>query len=129
MFFDTLIIGAGLSGAVLAERLAAAGKKVLVVERRRTAGDIRQLQLAKGAIRAGMKILLEKADISEEEVSHIYLAGAFGSYIKGFGTPVYNPDQEIDPMIPSDENTYLAASIKVLSWRVVSSNVDLDQTK
>ena len=49
--------------------------------------------------------------------------------IKGFGTPVYNPDQEIDPMIPSDENTYLAASIKVLSWRVVSSNVDLDQTK
>ena len=49
--------------------------------------------------------------------------------IKGFGTPVYNPDQEIDPMIPSDENTYLAASIKVLSWRVVSSTVDLDQTK
>lgn len=49
--------------------------------------------------------------------------------IKGFGTPVYNPDQKIDPMIPSDENTYLAASIKVLSWRVVSSNVDLDQTK
>ena len=49
--------------------------------------------------------------------------------IKGFGTPVYNPDQEIDPMIPSDENTYLAASIKVLSWRVVSSTVDLDSTK
>lgn len=47
-----------------------------------TAGDIRQLQLAKGAIRAGMEILLEKAEISEEEVSHIYLAGAFGSYIK-----------------------------------------------
>lgn len=38
MFFDTLIIGAGFSGAVLAERLAAAGKKVLVVERRRTIG-------------------------------------------------------------------------------------------
>ena len=49
--------------------------------------------------------------------------------IKGFGTPVYDPKKEIDPMIPSDENTYLAASIKVLSWRVVSSNVDLDQTK
>lgn len=49
--------------------------------------------------------------------------------IKGFGTPVYNPDKVIDPMIPSDENTYLAASIKVLSWRVVSSKVDLDSTK
>ena len=49
--------------------------------------------------------------------------------IKGFGTPVYDPKKEIDPMIPSDENTYLAASIKVLSWRVVSSKVNLDQTK
>lgn len=49
--------------------------------------------------------------------------------IKGFGTPVYDPKKEIDPMIPSDENTYLAASVKVLSWRVVSSKVDLDQTK
>lgn len=49
--------------------------------------------------------------------------------IKGFGTPVYDPKKEIDPMIPSHENTYLAASVKVLSWRVVSSKVDLDQTK
>lgn len=49
--------------------------------------------------------------------------------IKGFGTPVYDPDKVIDPMIPSDDNTYLAASVKVLSWRVVSSKVDLDQTK
>lgn len=76
-------------------------------------------------------------------IKHLGDAGKLGEYgivrnhsyqvtiqnIKGFGTPVYNPDQEIDPMIPSDENTYLAASIKVLSWRVVSSNVDLDQTK
>lgn len=49
--------------------------------------------------------------------------------IKGFGTPVYDPTKVIDPMIPSNDNTYLAASIKVLSWRVVSSKVDLDQTK
>ena len=76
-------------------------------------------------------------------IKHLGDAGRLGEYgivrnhsyqvtiqnIKGFGTPVYNPDQKIDPMIPSDENTYLAASIKVLSWRVVSSNVDLDQTK
>ena len=76
-------------------------------------------------------------------IKHLGDAGKLGEYgivrnhsyqvtiqnIKGFGTPVYNPDQEIDPMIPSDENTYLAASIKVLSWRVVSSTVDLDSTK
>lgn len=49
--------------------------------------------------------------------------------IKGFGTPVYDPTKEIDPMIPSDDDTYLAARINVLSWRVVSSKVNLDQTK
>lgn len=76
-------------------------------------------------------------------IKHLGTPGTLGEYgivrnhsyqvtiqnIKGFGTPVYDPKKEIDPMIPSDENTYLAASIKVLSWRVVSSTVDLDQTK
>ena len=76
-------------------------------------------------------------------IKHLGEAGKLGEYgivrnhsyqvtiqnIQGFGTPVYDPKKEIDPMIPSDDNTYLAASIKVLSWRVVSSKVDLDQTK
>lgn len=48
--------------------------------------------------------------------------------IKGFGTPVYNPDTEITPVLPSDDKTYLAAKISVLSWRVVSDHVDLDKT-
>ena len=75
-------------------------------------------------------------------IKHLGEAGKLGEYgivrnhsyqvtiqnIKGFGTPVYDPKKEIDPMIPSDDDTYLAASIKVLSWRVVSSKVDLDQT-
>lgn len=49
--------------------------------------------------------------------------------IYGFGTPVYNPDEVIDPVIPKDTETYLAARINVLSWRVVTSSVDLDATK
>ncbi len=36
--YDFLIVGAGFSGCVLAERLAAAGKKVLLLERRKHAG-------------------------------------------------------------------------------------------
>lgn len=51
------------------------------------------------------------------------------SSIKGFGTPVYNPDTEIIPVLPSDDLTYLAAKISVLSWRMVSSKVDLDSPK
>ncbi len=47
----------------------------------------------------------------------------------GFGTPVYDPDKVIDPTIPSNDATYLAARINVLSWRVVKYNADLDKTK
>ena len=49
--------------------------------------------------------------------------------IKGFGTPVYNPEKIIVPTVPSDDKTYLAAKINVLSWRVVPSTVDLDKTE
>lgn len=49
--------------------------------------------------------------------------------IKGFGTPVYDPKKIIVPTIPSDDKTYLAAKINVLSWRVVPSKVDLDKTE
>ena len=43
-----------------------------------TQGDVRALQLAKGAIRAGIEALLAAADVHAEEVSQIYLAGGFG---------------------------------------------------
>jgi uncharacterized 2Fe-2S/4Fe-4S cluster protein (DUF4445 family) len=43
--------------------------------------DVRQLQLAKGAIAAGMRILLEQLGEKPENVSRLYLAGAFGNYI------------------------------------------------
>jgi len=36
--YDFLIVGAGLSGAVLAERLAHEGKKVLIVDKRNHIG-------------------------------------------------------------------------------------------
>lgn len=49
--------------------------------------------------------------------------------VSGFGTPVYNPDKVIDPTLPEEENIYLAAKIKVLSWRVVKSDVNLDSNK
>ena len=76
-------------------------------------------------------------------IKHLGTPGKLGEYgivrnhsyqvtiqnIQGFGTPVYNPDQEIDPIVPSDNNTYLAAKINVLSWRVVSSTVNLDKTE
>ncbi|MFQ5834688.1 MAG: ASKHA domain-containing protein [bacterium] len=46
-----------------------------------TQKDIRELQLAKGAICSGVKILLTSLGVEREEVDEVLLAGAFGSYI------------------------------------------------
>lgn len=44
--------------------------------------DISELQLAKGALRAGIAILLEEKGIPPSELDEILLAGAFGSNIR-----------------------------------------------
>lgn len=44
--------------------------------------DIRELQLAKGAMEAAMSILLEMEGLSWEDVDECVLAGAFGSYVR-----------------------------------------------
>jgi len=46
-----------------------------------TQGDIREVQLAKAAIFAGIKILLKKVNISQDDIHKILLAGAFGNFI------------------------------------------------
>ena len=46
-----------------------------------TRADIRQVQLAKAAIRAGIDTLLHEAGVGYEEIDTVYLAGGFGSYL------------------------------------------------
>ena len=88
----------------------------------------------------------DKAEIRTEgkayyyvPVRHLGTTGTLGEYgvvrnhfykitlngIKGFGTPVYNPDKVIDPTVPSYDNTFLAARVQVLQWRIVNQNVSL----
>lgn len=55
--------------------------------------------------------------------NHFYKITLTG--ITGFGTPVYNPDKVVDPAVPTYENTYLAARVQVLQWRVVNQNASL----
>ncbi|MDR2642411.1 MAG: ASKHA domain-containing protein [Planctomycetaceae bacterium] len=47
-----------------------------------TQKDIRQVQLAVGAIRAGIKLLLRCRNLNLNDVSVFYLAGGFGSFIR-----------------------------------------------
>jgi uncharacterized 2Fe-2S/4Fe-4S cluster protein (DUF4445 family) len=60
---------------VLAEPLQTATGKPIVV----TQNDVRAIQLAKGALYAGAKLLMEHKGVTS--VDRIVLAGAFGSYI------------------------------------------------
>jgi uncharacterized 2Fe-2S/4Fe-4S cluster protein (DUF4445 family) len=46
-----------------------------------TQGDVDQLLLAKGAIRAGLEILMAKLGVQPEDLDEIVLAGAFGTYL------------------------------------------------
>jgi len=43
--------------------------------------DIRQVQLAKSAIRTAVDMLLQEAKIEYEDIDTLYLAGAFGNYM------------------------------------------------
>ena len=44
--------------------------------------DIRETQLAKAAIRAGIKLLQNKIGLEDDDIGRILLAGAFGNYIR-----------------------------------------------
>jgi len=56
--------------------LSGNGNDILV-----TRSDIREIQLAKAAIRAGVEALLRESGIEAEEISRFIIAGAFGTYL------------------------------------------------
>jgi len=62
---------------VLAERRATSDERLLLTQE-----DIRQVQLAKAAIRAGIKLLQKKIGLKDNDIKQILLAGAFGNYIR-----------------------------------------------
>jgi len=46
-----------------------------------TQQDVRELQLAKGAIRAGIELLVKEANIKTTDIQEVLLSGVFGNYI------------------------------------------------
>ena len=87
----------GLCGSGLVEAVAAGLELGLIETSGRLAGgvshlplagpvrlgqqDIRELQLAKGAIAAGQRILQDRLGVAAGELGHLALAGAFGNYV------------------------------------------------
>ncbi|RYC98173.1 ASKHA domain-containing protein [Facklamia hominis] len=59
-------------------------KKIWIDRRRNifiSQGDIRQIQLAKGAILSGIQALMAQAGIDAENIDRVLIAGQFGSYV------------------------------------------------
>jgi uncharacterized 2Fe-2S/4Fe-4S cluster protein (DUF4445 family) len=46
-----------------------------------TQKDVRELQLAKGAMRTGIEVLLRTNELTADDINHVIVAGAFGTYI------------------------------------------------
>lgn len=74
--------------------------------------DIRELQLAKGAIAAGLQILLEQWGATQNDVETVYLAGAFGNYInqasaRRIGLLDFAPEK----IVPSGNTALLGAKL------------------
>lgn len=54
------------------------------VDLRLTQEDIRQFQLAKGAVKAGVEALLQRADFAAEQIGRVLVTGAFGFSLPGW---------------------------------------------
>ncbi len=62
-----------------------------------TATDVRQLQLVKGSIAAGMQVLLGRKGLSLNKVGEVLIAGAFGNYLRKTSAQAIGLVPPIDP--------------------------------
>jgi len=61
--------------------VSAAGENALAENISITQKDIREVQLAKGAIAAGISILMQRSELEYSDITHLYVAGGFGNYM------------------------------------------------
>lgn len=112
-----------------------------------TGSNEKYIELADAEATINEELAKNPAQIAKEgyvyyytPIKHLGTTGSTGEYgvvrnhiydvtitdIKGYGTPIFDPDKDIDTTHPSNEEVYIAARINVLSWRVVSSEVTLE---
>ena len=85
-----------------------------------TQGDIRQVQLAKGAILSGFLALLNKAGISMKELDKVMIAGQFGAHLPSeslTGTGIL-PKEVEDKIIYVGNSSKTGAYMTLLSEQV-----------
>lgn len=71
------LIGGKPNFVLAAASESSLGQTILLTQK-----DVRQFQLAVGAIRAGVQILLRNRNLTPEQIRQFYVAGGFGSFIR-----------------------------------------------
>ena len=95
--------------------LADSPQKLLI-----TQGDIRQVQLAKGAILSGFIALLEKAGIRMEDLDKVMIAGQFGAHLPAdslVGTGIL-PKEVKDKLVYVGNSSKTGAYMALMSSKV-----------
>ena len=109
------------SGQELASRFVLAspeasgnGKGVYLTQK-----DIGEVQLAKAAIAAGIRLLMEELSITENEIDAVYLAGAFGNYMNPESAAVIGmlPASLLGKIIPVGNAAGEGAKLALLNAR------------
>ncbi len=117
----------------LAERMSGSGpqrrfaisEKVYVTQK-----DIREVQLAKGAMAAGIKILMKKLDIGFDGISKVMIAGAFGNYMdpqSACGISLIPPELS-DRIVPIGNAAGLGAQAAALDRRAIVKAAEISES-
>ena len=86
--------------------------------------DVREIQLAKSAVRAGLETLISKYGTSYDEIGHIYIAGGFGHQmdVRKAADIGLLPDECLEK-ISAEGNTCLKGMEKALTDRTAGERM------
>lgn len=98
------------------------GKQVFLTQK-----DIRELQLAKSAIGAGVELLVQEMGITAEQIDEIYLAGALGNYVHPLSAMRIGLIPRVDPnkVVSMGNAASTGATMALLSRHYWEKSLDL----
>ena len=82
-----------------------------------TAADVRQLQLAKAAVAAGISVLMQESGVSFEDIDRLVLAGGFGSHMSARSAVAIGmlPEALLEKIVCVGNSSLIGASMALLS--------------
>lgn len=94
-----------------------------------TAADVRQLQLAKAAVAAGISVLMQEAGVSFDEIDHLVLAGGFGSHMSARSAVAIGmlPEALLEKILCVGNSSLAGASMALLSTEKQEQLLDIQK--